>query len=122
MAGARSDYGIKRYMDETKRLFSVLEIRLSQADWLAGDKYTIADMANYSWVRAGPVVLSGGVDGVDSLAAWPGVERWCARIEERPAVQRALNVPPSSRTPEETKEMFATMRAKINAMENSDKH
>ena len=116
MAGARSDYGIKRYIDETKRLYSVLEIRLSKADWLAGDKYTLADIANYSWVRAGPVLLE-----LD-LSEWPGVEKWVKRIDERPAVKKALNVPPSTRSPEEMKEMFTKMRAKIDAMENTDKH
>ena len=44
MAPVYSAYGIKRYVDETKRLFGVLEIRLSKAEWLAGDKYTIADI------------------------------------------------------------------------------
>merc|ERR1711939_1304014 len=57
MAGAYSEYGIKRYMDETKRLFDVLESRLKDADWLAGNKYTLADIASYSWVRAAPVFL-----------------------------------------------------------------
>lgn len=116
MAGARSDYGIKRYLDETKRLYSVLESRLSQADWLAGDKYTIADIANYSWVRSGPVLLE-----ID-LSQWPGVDRWVKKIDARPAVEKAKNVPPSTRTPEEMKEMFSNMRAKIQAMENTDKH
>lgn len=116
MAKVRSDYGIKRYTDETKRLFSVLEIRLSKANWLAGDKYTIADIANYSWVRAAPSLLE-----ID-LSQWPGVDKWVKRIEERPAVEKAKKVPPSTITPEEMKEMFANMRAKIDAMENTDKH
>jgi glutathione S-transferase len=116
MAGARSDYGIKRYLDETKRLYGVLESRLSKADWLAGDKYTIADIANYSWVRSGPILLE-----ID-LSEWPAVDKWVKRIDARPAVQKAKNVPPSTRSPEEMKEMFANMRAKIDAMENTDKH
>lgn len=116
MAKARSDYGIQRYMDETKRLYSVLESRLSKADWLAGDKYTLADIANYSWVRSGPLVLE-----ID-LSEWPGVDKWVKRIDERPAVQRARNVPPRMMTPEEMEAMFANMRAKIDAMENTDKH
>jgi glutathione S-transferase len=116
MAGVRSDYGIKRYIDETKRLYSVLEQRLSKADWLAGDKYTIADIANYSWVRAGPVLLE-----ID-LSEWPGVDRWVKRIDARPAVEKAKNVPPRRMTPEEMEEMFAKMRARIDAMENTDKH
>lgn len=70
MAGARSLYGIKRYSDETKRLYSVLESRLPKADWLAGDKYTIADIACYSWVRESPIILKFDLNG------WPGVARW----------------------------------------------
>jgi glutathione S-transferase len=116
MAKARSDYGIQRYMDETKRLYSVLESRLSKADWLAGDKYTIADIANYSWVCSGPLLLE-----ID-LSEWPGVDKWVKRIDERPAVKKAKSVPASTWTPEEMKEMFANMRAKIDAMENTDKH
>src|SRR4051794_107320 len=92
MAGARSDYAIKRYIDETKRLYSVLELRLSKADWLAGNKYTIADIANYSWVKSDPILLD-----ID-LSEWPGVDKWVKRIDKRPAVQKAKNVPSSSRT------------------------
>lgn len=51
MAGAKSEYGQKRYLDETKRLYSVLESQLSKTDYLVGNKYTIADIANFSWVR-----------------------------------------------------------------------
>lgn len=116
MAGARSDYGIKRYMDETKRLYSVLESRLSHADWLAGDKYTLADMANFTWVRAGPLILD-----ID-LSEWPGVDKWVKRIEARDAFKRAKDIPPSPRSDEEMLEMFKKMRAKIDAMDNTDKH
>jgi glutathione S-transferase len=116
MAKVRSDYGIQRYMDETKRLYGVLESRLSKADWLAGDKYSLADIANYSWVRSGPILLE------INLSEWPGVDKWVKRIDERPAVKKARNVPPSTMTPEELSQMFANMKAKIDAMENTDKH
>lgn len=116
MAGAYSAYGIKRYIDETKRLFDVLESRLSKADWLAGDKYTIADIASYSWARAAPLVLDVPID------SWPGLAKWAKRIGERPAVQRALKVPPSSRTPEEVLQMFKSMRDRVDSMKNTDKH
>lgn len=116
MAGARSDYGIKRYIDETKRLYSVLESRLSHADWLAGDKYTLADMANFSWVRAGPLILE------IELSEWPGVEKWAKRIEARDAFKRAKDVPPSSMTEEDMTKMFKDMKAKMDARENTDKH
>jgi glutathione S-transferase len=116
MAGVYSAYGIKRYTDETKRLFDVLESRLSKADWLAGDKYTIADIASYTWVRAGPGVLELPLD------SWPGLAKWVKTIGERPAVQRGLKVPPSSRTPEQMSEMFKSMRERVDAMKNTDKH
>jgi len=116
MAGVRSDYGIKRYIDETKRLFSVLEIRLSKADWLAGEKYTLADIASYSWVRAAPMFLE------ISLDEWPGLKKWHDRIDGREAVAKAKTIPPSAMTPEQFAGMAKSMRAKIDAMENTDKH
>jgi glutathione S-transferase len=116
MAPVRSDYGIKRYTDETKRLFSALESRLSKAEWLAGDKYTIADIANYSWVRAAPMFL-----GIE-LNDWPGLEAWAKRVEGRPAVEKAKNVPARTRTEEEMIEMARGMREKIDGMGNTDKH
>lgn len=112
MAGAYSEYGIKRYMDETSRLIDVLESRLSHSDWLAGDKYTIADIASYSWVRAAPVFLE------FDLSKWPGVEKWTKRIAERPAVQKAQKIPEGTRTSEEMAEMGRNMRAKVDAMKN----
>ena len=45
------EYGIKRYTNETKRLYGCIEKHLSSGkDWLAADQYTIADMANYAWI------------------------------------------------------------------------
>ena len=113
MAGARSPYGIQRYANETKRLYSVLESRLSQADWLAGDKYTIADIACYSWVRESPIILEFDLDG------WPGVARWLERIAARPAVQRGLAVPFVRPTTGE-KVKYSNMRANVDSMANSD--
>jgi len=77
---------IARYQNESRRLFEVLETRLSESPWLAGDDYTIADIANWCWVRTHE--WSGvSVDGLDNL------QRWIATIRERPAVQRGINVP-----------------------------
>ena len=115
MAGAYSAYGIKRYTDETKRLFDVLESRLSKADWLAGDKYTIADIASFSWARAAKIIEL-------NLEDWPGLAKWAKRIEERPAVQKALKVPASNRSPEEMEGMFKSMRDRVDAMKNTEKH
>lgn len=79
---------IDRYHGEVKRLFGVLDAQLAGQDYLAGP-YTIADIANWSWVRIhdwGGV----GIEGFDHL------QRWLDRIEARPAVQRGVRVPDSS--------------------------
>ncbi|KAJ5287646.1 hypothetical protein N7478_003332 [Penicillium angulare] len=115
-ANTRSDYGIKRYIDETKRLFSVLEIRLKESPWLAGDKYTIADIANYSWVQMAPGALE-----ID-LAEFPAVKKWVEEIKKRGAAQKGANIPDSGRTEEARLEGFKNARAKIDAMKNTDLH
>ena len=116
MAGAYSAYGINRYVNETKRLIDVLESRLKSHDWLVGEKYTIADIASYSWLRSGLLLLE-----ID-VGQWPGLDKWIKRIGERPAVQKGINVPPSTRTPEEMAQLFKLMRDKVDAMKNTDKH
>lgn len=113
MAPVYSAYGIKRYVDETKRLISVLEIRLSKADWLAGNKYTIADMANFSWVRAGPLFLD-----ID-MSEYPGVDKWLKRISERPAVQKAKQIG-AAFSEDQLKEMISGMKAKMDAKKGTE--
>lgn len=115
-AGVRSDYGIKRYTDETKRLYSVLESRLQESPYLAGSKYTIADIANYTWVRSGPNALE-----ID-LSEFPALMKWVDEIGKRAAVQKGLDVPSTGRTEEQRNEFFRNARAKIDAMSNTDKH
>jgi GSH-dependent disulfide-bond oxidoreductase len=76
---------IDRYQNESRRLFEVLDARLADRDWLA-DEYSIADIANWSWVRT--YKWSGvSVDGLDHL------RRWLDRMRERPACQRGVDVP-----------------------------
>lgn len=115
MAGAYSEYGINRYMSETKRLFDVLESRLAKADWLAGDKYTIADIASYSWVRAAPIFLDIQLDG------WPGMKKWYDKIAARPAVQKAEGIPEGTRSAEEFAQMGKSMRDKVDGMKETKK-
>ena len=86
-------FAIDRYQRETRRLYEVLEGRLGQVEYLAGD-YSIADVATFPWVRSHDWV---GV-GVDGL---PNVQRWLAAIEARPAVQRGLAVPKPLALPED---------------------
>ena len=78
-------YGIKRYTDETRRLYGVLQKRLSDAEYLA-DEYSIADIATFPWVARF------GWHKVD-LADFPAVKRWFDQINARPAVQKGMAVP-----------------------------
>jgi glutathione S-transferase len=76
---------IDRYQNESRRLFEVLDGRLAESEWLA-DEYSIADIANWSWVRIHG--WSGvSVDGLDHL------QRWMEAIRKRPAVERGVAVP-----------------------------
>jgi GST-like protein len=78
-------YGIKRYTDETRRLYGVLQKRLSEAEYLA-DEYSIADIATFPWVARFEW------HKVD-LADFPAVKRWFDTINARPAVQKGMAVP-----------------------------
>jgi glutathione S-transferase len=76
---------IDRYQHESRRLFEVLNGRLGESEYLAGD-YSIADIANWCWVRTHP--WSGvSVDGL------PHLQHWLDIIGERPAVQAGVKVP-----------------------------
>lgn len=82
-------YGIERYQNETKRLYAVLEQRLTGREFLAGKgrgKYSVADISSFAWVRWAPWA------GVE-LAAFPHLREWAERIEGREAVKRGLLVP-----------------------------
>ncbi|MCM8612793.1 glutathione S-transferase N-terminal domain-containing protein [Accumulibacter sp.] len=78
---------IDRYQGECRRLFQVLDGHLRDNEFLAGD-YSIADIANWAWVRTH---RWSGVE-VDDL---PHLLRWLERIRARPAVQKGINTPPS---------------------------
>jgi glutathione S-transferase len=77
---------IDRYQNESRRLFEVLERRLSASEWLAGNEFTIADIANWCWVRT---YKWSGV----SIEGLPQLRRWMDTIRSRPACQRGLDVP-----------------------------
>jgi GST-like protein len=81
---------IDRYQHESRRLFEVLNGRLAESEFLAGE-YSVADIANFCWVRTHP--WSGvPVDGLDHL------QRWLNVIQERPGVQRGVAMPMSAET------------------------
>lgn len=79
-------YAIARYETETHRLLGVLDRRLAEFDYLAGD-YSIADMANFPWV----VALRSPYLNV-SLDNYPQVQRWIEQLYRRPAVQTGMNI------------------------------
>jgi len=83
-------YAIKRYIDESIRLIGVLNTRLENREFLAGE-YSIADIATYPWVAAGWPVLGSLLP--DQGASLSNVQRWLDVIGNRPAVQRGMAVP-----------------------------
>jgi len=97
-APAGNDYALRRYLAEVKRLYGVLESRLVDRDYIAGD-YSIADIACYPWIAVHPFT------GID-LNAFPALQQWFMRIAARPAVTRAQRcmdseAPQKKGTPEE---------------------
>ena len=80
-------YGIERYGTEARRLYGVLDRRLDGRDHLAGDGYSIADIATWPWV------LRHEWQQID-LVEYPNVKRWFDAIGSRPAVQRGIQIPP----------------------------
>ncbi|MFB9217039.1 glutathione S-transferase family protein [Vibrio sinaloensis] len=94
---------IDRYQNEGRRLLEVMNTQLAKSRYLAGEEYTIADIATWPWVR---IHEWSGVDieGLDHL------KRWLDEIAERPAVQKGLAVPPpSSETAEERAKRISQM-------------
>jgi glutathione S-transferase len=99
---------INRYQNETRRLFEVLDRRLGKSEWLAGGEFTIADIANWCWVR------TDRWSGV-SVEDLPGLRRWLDAIKERPACRRGIEVPvkvSSLMDDEEAAEKFAASARK----------
>jgi GST-like protein len=90
-------FAIERYQKETRRLYEVLDRRLGESEYLAGD-YSIADVATWPWV---------------SLHGWAGVEveglanlqRWLAAVGARPAVVRGRAVPATPQRPPDPAEI-----------------
>jgi GST-like protein len=93
-AGKREPYAIARYSDEAARLLRVMETQLDGREWIAGESYSIADMATYAWT-------CDFAKAPEDLAPYPHTAAWCARMAARPAVQRGLAVLAEIRTPPE---------------------
>ncbi|MGG1944369.1 glutathione binding-like protein [Trinickia sp. NRRL B-1857] len=91
-APAQIEYAVNRYTNEAKRLYGVMDKQLGKSAYLAGEEYTIADIAAFPWTR------SWQNQGID-LADYPNVKRWHEAIAARPAVQRGVEVLASARKP-----------------------
>lgn len=78
-------YAIERYGREVRRLYGVLEKRLGEAEYLAGDEFSIADVATFPWVR------NPAKRNID-FAEFPNVARWHDAVAARPAVVRGLDL------------------------------
>jgi GSH-dependent disulfide-bond oxidoreductase len=101
-------YAIDRYVKETNRMYGVIERRLEDRPFLAGD-YSIADMAAFPWIV--PYELQG-----QKLKDFPKLYVWFATIRRRPAVARRLDLGKEKRKPmsEEAKKiLFGQTAAKV---------
>ncbi|MDP4493871.1 glutathione S-transferase family protein [Vibrio sp. AH4] len=85
---------IDRYQKEGRRLFEVMDGQLAQNAYLAGNEYSIADIATFPWVR---IHEWSGIS-IDGL---PHLQRWMNKIAQRPAVIKGLTVPPPSTVSDE---------------------
>lgn len=83
-------YGVKRYTDEAHRLYRVLDAQLAKGAYVAGDAYSIADIAIYPWAHRHDW------QGVE-LGDFPNVSRWFDEVGARPAVERGMKVPSKPR-------------------------
>lgn len=89
-------YAIERFTNEANRVYGVVDRRLSEAPYLGGSEYSIADIANLPWL------LGHARYGVE-LADLPHLARWIDELKARPAVARGLAVPPRSDAPMDAK-------------------
>ena len=90
---------IDRYVTEVGRLFRVLEGRLANSRYLAGDEFTIADIACYPWM-VGAATRAKEVVG-KHLEDKPAIGRWMQELSTRPGVQRGMAIEPPPSSPSE---------------------
>lgn len=92
-APVKIEYAINRYAMETKRIFDVADRRLGETRYLAGDEYTVADIAVFTWFNYfhSKDAYGGGTRFLD-IASYANVDRWVTEIAARPPVKRGLVV------------------------------
>jgi GST-like protein len=91
-APEKIEYAISRYTNEARRLYGVMNRQLGKSKYIAGNEYTIADMAIFPWLR------SWKNQGID-WAEYPHLKGWFDEISARPAVQRGVEVLAGLRRP-----------------------
>ena len=101
-APEKIEYAFNRYTNEASRLYRVVDTRLAEVEYLAGD-YSIADMATYPWLRYHE-------NQGQKLEDYPHLKRWYDALSERPAVQRGLAVlQEESRSPQQMDRQAKTL-------------
>ena len=101
-APEKIEYAFNRYTNEASRLYRVVDTRLAEVEYLAGD-YSIADMATYPWLRYHE-------NQGQKLEDYPHLKRWYDALSERPAVQRGLAVlQEESRSPQQMDQQAKTL-------------
>jgi GST-like protein len=91
-APEKIDYAYDRYTNEAKRIYGVLDKQVQSRKYIAGNQYSIADIATFPWIRSWK---NQGIDWSD----YPALKDWFDRISERPAVKRGVDVLASLRVP-----------------------
>jgi GST-like protein len=91
-APEKIEYAVNRYTNEAKRLYGVMDRQLATHRYIAGDEYTIADIAIFPWLRSWQ---NQGVDWAD----YPSLKKWFDTIAARPAVMRGVQVLADQRKP-----------------------
>mgnify|MGYP003626859709 CR=1 FL=1 len=81
------EHGINRYCGETKRLYGLIDRRLGEQEYLAGENYSLADMATFPWM----IDKQQKFHGID-VSEFTNVQRWLAAINSRPGAQRGMQV------------------------------
>ncbi len=96
MSKEKAPLAIDRFTKEAGRLLGVLEARLTQAPYLAGEEYTIADIACYPWMVGATTLAKEALE--PHLENKPGIDRWMVELAARPAVQRGMAITPPQNT------------------------
>ena len=91
-APEKIEYAVNRYTNEAKRLYGVMDKQLAQHRYIAGDEYTIADIAIFPWLRSWQ---NQGINWAD----YPHLQKWFDEIAARPAVIRGVQVLADQRKP-----------------------